>query len=245
LVSLRLPFVVAVLCVATSATAAPLPFVGNLHLQIGVLEIDVPSSGTAEISPNGFSLQSGVFATVGLVTPVPSSVAAINFPIVSVQGTFANGPGAFARYPNNAWDGVMPLPGIGKVCLFAACSSAIANVSVPLNVVGLGGQVAASGPVNVTVAGAPWTTASVTGIHGDGQTFYTRGFHHGPNSLPGSTLVPGGVVQLVTPIFIQTNLDIYTPAFAAMTLHFVPESGTGVLVGTGVVLMAWRGKRLR
>ncbi|RIL06089.1 MAG: hypothetical protein DCC71_08035 [Proteobacteria bacterium] len=101
-----------------------------------------------------------------------------------------------------ALGGAMPILGVAKVCLFAACSaSPPANVSLPVDVVGAGGAATASGPVNVTVAGAPWTTGTV-----QVGTATRRGSAVGPAGAASSTALPGGRLNLVTPIFISTNI---------------------------------------
>jgi hypothetical protein len=239
--------------VSGHATAAPLAFDGRLHIEVGVIGFDVLGSGVATVdslvNPHHFSIPAGVFSAVGLVSPVPSSLADLNRPIISVQGTVRNGAGAFSK-PGASFRGAMPLVGFGKVCLFTPCSSALANVSVPLNVVGVGGSVFAQGPVNVTVAGAPWTAdGEVAGVRvgpsGYASTYFVQGFHHGPASHAGSTFQHGGVIQLVTPMYVQTNLPIVTNAYATLTLHFTPEPGTLALLGLGVAALALRGARMR
>jgi len=44
-------------------------------------------------------------------------------------------------------------------------------------------------------------------------------------------------VRLVTPVFIPTHLGTspVVSAFGFRTLHFVPEPGTALLVGAGIV----------
>jgi hypothetical protein len=71
------------------------------------------------------------------------------------------------------------------------------------------------------------------------------GFAHGPASGTSSTAAASGVVSLVTPIRINTNIGgaLYIPAFAVMTLHFVPEPGTLALVGGGLAALAVAGGR--
>ena len=95
--------------------------------------------------------------------------------------------------------------------------------------------------VNVTVAGAPWTSGTVA----IGAST-AHGFSHGPASHTSSTARASGVLQLVTPIFISTNLAgdfSAVPAFGVLNLHFVPEPATLVLVGAGLLVTAAIGRR--
>jgi hypothetical protein len=74
------------------------------------------------------------------------------------------------------------------------------------------------------------------------------GFAHGPASLTSSTANPSGQVQLVTPIFISTNIgaSAVLPGFAILNLHFVPEPGTLMLLGSGIAgLVAFGRSRAR
>jgi hypothetical protein len=63
------------------------------------------------------------------------------------------------------------------------------------------------------------------------------GFVHGLASGTTSRLNQPGTVRLVTPIFISPNIGASTvvPAFGFLTLHFVAEAGTALLVGAGIV----------
>jgi hypothetical protein len=135
----------------------------------------------------------------------------------------------------------MPIQGTTKVCLYGACgaSNNISNLTVPLTVVGAGGQVTVMGAVNLTVIGAPWTT----GTAAIGELTQMGGVD--PLSNTGA---PSGNLTLVTPIFISTNIgaSAVLPAFAFLNLHFVPEPGTLVLVGSGIAgLVAFGRNRAR
>lgn len=129
------------------------------------------------------------------------------------------------------------------MCAFAACGSAIANIEVPLSLLGGGTAIATpAGGINQTVIGAPWTTgtAAVGAI--------TRmGFVHGPASGTSSTAAASGTIQLVTPIFVSTSLGANPvfASFATLTLHFVPEPEMPVLITTGFGVLAIAARRKR
>jgi hypothetical protein len=186
---------------------------------------------------NSLGMPANVFENLTAPLIVPNTDPDL-FPLVALQVTVSNQPGVI-----NAGAGAIPLGGFAKICLFAACPNAVANVNVPLSVVGAGGIAVAGtgGPVFVTVIGAPWTTG--TAAIG---TLTRMGFAHGPGSNASSTAVQSGEIRLVTPVFVSTNQGpiAVVPVFATMTLHFVPEPGTVALLGGGIVLLAATGRRL-
>ena len=52
-----------------------------------------------------------------------------------------------------------------------------------------------------------------------------------------STAQVSGVVQLVTPVRVQTSISgfEFLPTFATLRIHFVPEPSSFLLFGSGVV----------
>lgn len=247
--ALRLAPVLALL-LASGAGAAVLPFTGTLLVEVGAIVTGFAASGTATVNGSGggahivsLSMGAGQFSTAALTTSVTDPG---QFPIRGLQVTLANGAGAFAETGMGELHGVMPLLGTAKVCLFAACESAVANLSVPLTVIGAGGLVVATGPVAVTVAGAPWTSGTATVQIPFVTTFTRMGFAHGPASLTGSTAAPGGSLSLVTPIYVSTNIaadNSIVVGFVTLTMHFVPEPSTLALGAGGLLLLVAAGRR--
>lgn len=222
------------------AQAASLPFRGSLSIAIAGFGVGLPGAGAVEVDGLGhlgaWSVGESAFATEGLVVPITTSAAA---PVGGLQITARNGEGRFERGSG----GEMAILGAAKVCVFGPCSTAVANLVVPLSVVGAGGTATAEGAINVTVIGAPWTTATAS-VGGETAVGWARG----PQGLTSSTALPSGEIQLVTPIRILTNLpnDLASiAAFGVLTLHFVPEPTTFVLVGAGLAATAAAGRRKR
>jgi hypothetical protein len=242
---------VAVALLASAADAAVLPFTGDFRVEIGSIVTAFPVSGAATVNGSGggtqivsLSMGAGQFSTTALSTSV---TAPSQFPIRGLQLTIANGAAALATTAMGELNGVMPLLGAAKVCLFGTCGVAVANLSVPLTVIGDGGMVAATGPVNVTVVGAPWTNGTASVQLPYFPTIYTRmGSAHGPASQAGSTAMPGGSLALVTPIYVMTNIAADQPVvfgFATLSMHFVPEPSTLALGAGGLALLVAAGRR--
>ena len=195
---------------APLAAAEPLHFNGTMSFQIGSVGIEFSGSGDVAItglSANPrISLPAAAFAGQVVVPVTDPNV----FPIAAVSVDGSNQAGTFERpAPGQPIGGTMPLTGLAKVCLYAACdASPLANLTVPLSVVGRAATAFATGPVNLTVIGAPWTTGSL--------------------ALGESSFVSGSVqagadhisLNLVTPIFISSNLGAYPriSAHARLTL---------------------------
>jgi hypothetical protein len=234
---------------STPAAAATLPFSGELTIQIDTLPaVAFGGTGIAVVNGSGapghltrLQLAGGTFMTTGFVLTIsPPAVGAV----AGIRVTASNATANFtAGSATGVLAGKMPIPGVAKICLFFPCGSAPpANLNVPLTVVGNGGSSFIAASVDITVSGAPWTTAGV----GVGTLSTAGGFVHGPASGTTSTAAASGVVRLVTPIFISTNVPGFetVPALATLTLHFVPEPATFLLVAAGLALVAVGGRRM-
>lgn len=211
--------------------------------------LTVAGSGTAVVNGSGagggalssLALPAGLVVATGVTMPITDPLVA---PVQGVVLTVANGAGSVAATGGGSLGGALPLSGTFRFCLFAACGAAIANLSVPLSPIGVGGSATLQGPVNVSVYGAPWTSGTaMVGAFGYFQTI--TGFVHGPSSNTSTAAQRGGTLQLVTPIAITTNLGVDNQAFAfgILTVRFVPEAATAMLLGSGIVVLCAMGRR--
>jgi hypothetical protein len=149
---------------------------------------------------------------------------------------------------------------MAKLCLTFGGPGCTSHISILLTPTpggagfGLGGTATFPGPVALTMLNAPWTIGQpVMTIHTPNTTITTPavlpgGFAHGPASLTSSTAQPSGVVQLVTASKVYTSLVGAFPEASlsgVLTLHFVPEPGTLLLLGSGVLGLGICGRRQR
>ena len=203
--------------------AEPLPVTGVLTFHVGSLpEITVEGAGMGDILAGGTISQiSQVHVDPGVfdATGITRTASATAFPIAGLRADVANEAGAFSREQSaSPLQGVMPISGVAKVCLFAPCSqSPLANLSLPLSVIGEGGSVTGVGDVNLTVQGAPWTTGPIAIPVGAGTSFTV----HGGIGRNGQSVQ----VNLVTPIFISSNIGAspVIGSWASLTLEFSDE----------------------
>jgi hypothetical protein len=115
--------------------------------------------------------------------------------------------------------------------------------------VGVGGLVTVGGgdtAIRISLEGAPWTIRTATAIDQTDANTGTAAFHavtrmgfaHGPASATTSTAQPSGVLQLVTPSQVRTNLGLGSNQKVAvlgeLLVRFVPEPGLLVLLASGV-----------
>jgi hypothetical protein len=115
--------------------------------------------------------------------------------------------------------------------------------------VGIGGLITVGGEsaIRISVEAAPWTVKTATAIDqtddntgaGAFHNVTRMGFAHGPSSGTTSTAQPSGVLQIVTPSQVRTNItlgsNVKAAAITELLIHFIPEPGLLLLIGSGIV----------
>jgi hypothetical protein len=122
--------------------------------------------------------------------------------------------------------------------------------------VGIGGLVTVGGfsAIRISLEAAPWTVKTATAVDQTDDNTGVAAFHnvtlmgfaHGPASGTTSTAQPSGVVQIVTPSQVRTNLalgsNVKVSVMTGILIHFIPEPGLLLLLGSGVVGLALLGR---
>lgn len=226
---------------------------GTLSLPIGTLQPIVVSQSPASIAPlvsrnggnelTGLGFPDVIIATTSFIIPVTDPAAA---PIKGVQATVMNAEADFNTHVTTmattmggtamgiGFGGVMPLVGFNKVCLFGTCTAAVSNINVPVDVVGIGGNVFVSAAVNLTVIGAPWTTMTVS----IGTINKVGGVDQ---DAVGTNMVVDHV-SIVTPVFVSTNIaaSAIVPVFGVFNFDVTsttPEPATIAAMGASIAAL--------
>ena len=189
---------------------------------------------------------------------------------VSGQSGFFSNLSHATTSPAKLTQNTLPIAGIARICLlFEGCLSAT-TIEVDLTQnetrgIGIGGTITASAtPLGATISSfwislrhAPWQLAPATLLQstattspGPGTiiTAMATGYVRGPSSNTSTAAKIGGAIQLITPsqVFTQGIPGGYSDTqalFTRLTLNFVPEPSSLLLLGPGVVGLALLGRR--
>jgi hypothetical protein len=250
------------LAVATTSKAATLPFSGTLSLEFANFATfatigsgtgtSVGPGGAASIPANSFVINSSAIPQNSEFVVKGTAVCA---PSIAI-GTTLTVPSASAACPNSAENDVLSFTGTTATgglngSNYFTNSAFAARGEIPIGVIGVGGASTGTaytdpvlGPiVTFTITGNPWTTAMVTSTGmsaGTTVTLTATGFDHRDASGQGT-------LQLVTPALLtlkdpQGN-EASDPIISVMTLNFVPEPGTLLLLASGILGLGMLGRR--
>ena len=196
---------------------------------------------------------------------VGNNIAALRWEsLAGTTGTIAPISGAVQNTSMVLTSNRLGVTGTVRLCLFTTdCADPLETPLQTVNGnvgVGLGGQITVDdGSIKISLQAAPWTIKTVTlsdQITTTGQAnrlivdVTLRGFAHGPLSSTSTTGTINGVIQLVTPSQVSTNLPLGSNKRVAsgqtLFIRFIPEPGLLLLLGSGVAGLALLGRsRLR
>jgi hypothetical protein len=225
----RILLVAGALALAAPAGAAPIAFTGELAIDLGALgQHTTTGAGVADVSPTGaFALPAGVFS-ISELRFLPASLFGLS---ARIEVLGSNAPGTFqaGAGPGGGF-GAEFVPFGGTAFLaFDLGTFPVTVTALPLVLLGNGGTFTfPPGPLDLSTLTGAWTTGASTRVYtDDGATLTLTVSGHDARTAGGL-----GSIQLVTPVTVLRVADsVVVPAFATLSLTFVPEpSGVALLV---------------
>jgi hypothetical protein len=236
----------AILAGAGVASAAPAPFNGSLSVTVGTLPpVAVNGNGIGDTNPSGgtASIPAGVFS-IGQTALLPTPLLNVIFGF-AVAGPGQGGkvapfaPGSNLALAFNGSTGNMGLN--ASAYLLNKGNKAVA--AIPLGIIGQGGSLTFTvlgGLASGTLFANPYQLgmATVTGTFGTDPplVIMATGFDNRDGS-------GAGTLQLVSPTLVEISGLGSLAAMAVLTINFVPEPGTALLLGAGLAGLAAVGRK--
>ena len=221
---------VALTWAAAPAKAASVAVTGQFEaIVVGLDSVVVPlgPGTTVDVSGGTVTIPAGI-ASIDETLPITGFpldlITGLTLNLTNGAGSFTTpGPsqGAPAAVPGGAFGGVMAISG-------AISTTGLVELSFNLTVAGVGGS---QNEGDIILYGAPWTAGQAVITLSDDTELVLAGSQTGALGAIGSQTV------LVTPLLVDA-LGLYEiPVFGRLTLNFVPEPGTGLLLAAGVAAL--------
>jgi hypothetical protein len=193
---------------------------------------------------------------VAVTDPLVTAGGLISLRMYATLGGASGEPAVLSNISvGSSLSGTLTVMGHVALCMAANCA-------VPLNItfqetlngekigVGIGGLLTLGGyvGVRVSVEQAPWTIHARTAwtyideTTGQGaqatRTLMQTGFRHGPSSNTSTTALKSGVISFINPMVALTEgiagNSQHMGLFSRLTIHFIPEPGMILLLGSGI-----------
>ena len=251
-------------------TSTTLPVLSNTFAGVATVNNSAGAipSHLQTLQLKGSRLAGGTTNMVAITDPIvaPNGIASLRITAQLGTGTFApisGGAASTTVLVNN----VLPIRGLSKVCLLSTTCTNFLPLQLTQHTpmsgikgVGIGGFLTIGGgtnPIRISIEAAPWTIKTGTRIDQITTPMTTMGvkvfinvtgmgFAHDPSSATTQTAQPSGVVQLISPMQIVTNLTAGSNAklsqFSTLRIHFIPEPGMLLLLGSGVAGLVMLGR---
>ncbi len=226
---------------------------------VGVADVNPLLGGDRLVSLQVGPIEFGDSDPILFTDPVVNAlVKSYNLQGVSGKSGFFFDLSQATSIPAKLTQNTLPISGIARICLlFSGClSSTTVEVDLSQNGtrgVGIGGIITAGNTTGflVSLHHAPWQLAPATLLQsavGGIITARATGYARGPLSNTSTAAKVGGALQLIAPtqVFTQGVPGGYSDRqalFTRLTLDFVPEPNSLLLLGPGVVGLALLGCR--
>jgi hypothetical protein len=223
--------------ILTSASISiPMEFPSKVLVPTAITGTGVGTSvGAGSTARLGSNVVTGTVATPGR-SPITQAVLSLTG---HAAGSFVAGGG-----PGGGLGGPMTLGGAFRGLAY---SGNVTLIGIPLSPVGQpGGSYSMTGGGGTIIQA--WGTGWTTGVQTMMVPATTVG---GGTTTPRTVTATGadlrtasgaGTLVLISPLFVRTNLAGDIPNFATLTLNYVPEPGTLLLVGVGIAGVALYGR---